>query len=381
MRIGIDAINIRTGGGLNHLKEILLNLDPVALNIEKVIIWATKPTLDNLFNSTWIKKIDVEHIASSWGSLLWWNLKTLEKELITEQCEVLFVPGGTYIGKFRPYITMVQNLLPFDKIERKKYKYSKDYFRYLLLEFLQAYTFRRANGVIFLSNHSQKIIMNEYFSSKEIKTQVIYHGVDDSYFNINRNQKLISINRLPLRLLYVSIINYYKNQINVVKALEILINKNYDIKLELIGPAYSPALKDLQNFIDNNNMKNRVTYKGPLNKDSLIENYNNSDIFVFASSCESFGMILLEAMASGLPIACSNKTAMPEILGENGEYFNPDDPISISLAIESILNDKGKSKNYSYQSIKRAEKFTWKKCSTETFKFISSLGKERINVK
>ena len=71
---------------------------------------------------------------------------------------------------------------------------------------------------------------------------------------------------------------------------------------------------------------------------------------------------------------------MPEILAENGEYFDPDDPISISLAIESILNDKTKSKNYSYQSVIRAKQFTWEKCSTDTFKFISSLAKERIHV-
>ena len=52
----------------------------------------------------------------------------------------------------------------------------------------------------------------------------------------------------------------------------------------------------------------------------------------------------------------------------------------LKLAIESILNDKTKSKNYSYQSVIRAKQFTWEKCSTDTFKFISSLAKERIHV-
>ena len=125
MRIGIDAINIRTGGGLNHLKEILLNLDPAMFNIEKVIVWSNRSTLNNLPDLNWIKKIDVSQISSSWYNLLWWSFKTLKKELINEKCNILFVPGGIYFGKFRPYVTMAQNILPFDKIERKKYRYSK----------------------------------------------------------------------------------------------------------------------------------------------------------------------------------------------------------------------------------------------------------------
>tara|TARA_Y100001970_G_scaffold281852_1_gene393491 strand:- start:29494 stop:30633 length:1140 start_codon:yes stop_codon:yes gene_type:complete len=378
MIIGIDAINIRTGGGLNHLKEVLLNLDPVSLNIKKVVIWGTKPTLDTIINSDWIKKIDVGHIANSWKSILWWNLNTIEKELNFQNCDILFVPGGTYLGRFRPYVSMIQNLLPFEKIERKKYRFSKTFFRYIILELLQKYTFKNANGVIFLSNHSYEKITRDYYLPKEVKTKVIYHGVDQSYFiDSSKNFKK---DRKTIKLLYVSIINYYKNQKNVVKALRKLIDKKYDIELDLVGPAYPLALNDLNKTICQNKLNDKVNYLGELNKDLIIEKYKNSDIFVFASSCETFGMIVLESMAAGLPIACSNRSAMPEILNDNAEYFDPDDPNEISSAIESIIINKSKSKKLSFESQKRARIFSWEKCSKETFEFISSLMIERVKI-
>ena len=155
MIIGIDATNIRTGGGLNHLNEILLNLNISFFKINKIIVWASKPTLDSIEEKEWLIKIDVSHKTNSIINLLFWNLFTLRRELIKQNCNILFVPGGIYLGRFRPYVTMVQNLLPFDKEERAKYKYSKTYFRYLLLEFFQVFTLKKASRVIFLSNHSK----------------------------------------------------------------------------------------------------------------------------------------------------------------------------------------------------------------------------------
>ena len=377
MRIGIDAINIRTGGGLNHLKEILSNLDPAMFNIEKVIIWSNISTINHIPDSKWIKSIDASKMINSWVGLLRWNFKILHDELLNERCDVLFVPGGTYLGKFRPYVTMAQNLLPFDKIERNKYRYSKDYFRFILLELIQKYTFKKADGVIFLTNYSQKKIINESIGPIGGVVKTIYHGVDKSFFNASRQQKDIFKNRnAPIKSLYVSIINYYKNQTNVVKAFEILIDKGYDIELELVGPAFSPALVELKNLIAKlNGLKNKIRYIGNVENKELKKYYNNADIFIFASSCETFGMILLEAMASGLPIACSNVSSMSEILEQNGEYFDPNDPISISQAIESLLISMKKRIYYSNSVIKRAKQFTWEKCSNKTFQFITTISK------
>ena len=380
LRIGIDATNIREGGGLHHLRDVLSNFNRSSLNIKDVLIWTNNSIISELPKFDWIRIVDVNDQTNSCIGLLKWQFFILNKELQKNDCDVLFVPGGTYLGRFKPFVVMAQNLLPFDKTERKKYRFSKQYFRLIMLEYLQKYTFNNSNGIIFLSDFSASKISG---TNIKVESKTIYHGIDKSFFNFNReNRDFKNDCSNPIKLLYVSTINYYKNQINVVKAFEDLVDKGYKIDLTLIGTAYDPALKELEKYISGlNGIKNNLRYIGNVEHQLLIDYYNNADIFIFASSCETFGMILLEAMASGLPIACSNMTSMPEILEENGEYFDPNDPKSISMAVNRILLNN-KKMNYSKMAFQRAKEFSWEKCSNETFKFLESrVYTKRLDIK
>ncbi|MBA64842.1 MAG: glycosyl transferase [Candidatus Marinimicrobia bacterium] len=372
MNIGIEATNITRGGGLNHLIYILKFLQHSQFSIEKIFIWTNMGIMNELPKFSWIDVIDSK--INNNFSLFKWNKYTLEKKLIENSCDVLFVPGGIYLGKFRPYVSMAQNLLPFDKVERKKYKYSKEFFRYLVLEKLQKKTFDNSDGTIFLSNYSKSVIADDKIKMKSL---VIYHGIDKSFFNIKKRKSIPMNNyKKPIKLLYVSIINHYKNQINVVKAINILDQQGVNVELKLIGPSYKPALSKLNSCILSlKKIQGKVNYIGNIKHKDLSKYYNEADIFIFASSCETFGMILLEAMASGLPIACSNISSMPEILKKNGEYFNPNDPISISKAIMKIVLNTDKI-NYSKKVLNRAKDFSWEKCSYQTFKYLKSVMKK-----
>jgi len=74
-------------------------------------------------------------------------------------------------------------------------------------------------------------------------------------------------------------------------------------------------------------------------------------------------------------------TSMPEILEENGEYFDPNDPKSISRAVNRILLNN-KKMNYSKIAFQRAQKFSWEKCANETFKFLESrVYTKRLDIK
>jgi len=74
-------------------------------------------------------------------------------------------------------------------------------------------------------------------------------------------------------------------------------------------------------------------------------------------------------------------TSMPEILEENGEYFDPNDPKSISMAVNRILLNN-KKMNYSKMAFQRAKEFSWEKCSNETFKFLESrVYTKRLDIK
>ena len=84
-----------------------------------------------------------------------------------------------------------------------------------------------------------------------------------------------------------------------------------------------------------------------------------SDIFVFASSSETFGITLLEGMAIGIPIICSNRSSLPEILKNGGIYFNPKNDLQLSNKIDLLIRNKQLRKIKSEHSKKLALKFSW----------------------
>ena len=380
LTIGVDATNIRTGGGLTHLTELLDFVVLEQFRIKKIIIWSNSKTLKRLPNYPWLKKkknklIDLNPLLN-----FLWQLFHLNKELVYEKCDILFVLGGTYLGNFKPFVTMCRNLLPFDKNERKRYYLSKTYFRLQLLAIVQRVTYKNADGVIFLTEYSMKKVENQIGIIKGRKT-IIHHGVNKLFFLKPKikNRSFEKKSTKPIKILYVSTIKYYKNQDQVVKALKILREKNYNVELDLVGSAYPSALKYLKDVIYNLKLPASVIrYHGVVNYPELKEYYHNTDIFVFASTCETFGQILLEAMASGLPIACSNKSAMPEILGNSGVYFDPEDPDSIAQSVKQLIVFPSLRTEKAMLAHKYSKQFSWSRCADETFTFLKKVAIENL---
>ena len=96
--------------------------------------------------------------------------------------------------------------------------------------------------------------------------------------------------------------------------------------------------------------------------------------FIFASSCENMPNTLIEAMTVGLPIACSDRGPMPEVLKDAGVYFNPDSPISIAKAIELYLNDEFLIINNATKANQLSVNYSWARCSNETFCFLREVN-------
>jgi glycosyltransferase involved in cell wall biosynthesis len=96
-----------------------------------------------------------------------------------------------------------------------------------------------------------------------------------------------------------------------------------------------------------------------------------ADLFVFASSCETFGISLLEAMAVGLPIACSNKSSLPETLRDGGEYFDPEDDQSIADAIERLIMDPVSRTNFAARGRALSQDYSWKRCADQTWSYLA----------
>jgi glycosyltransferase involved in cell wall biosynthesis len=114
-----------------------------------------------------------------------------------------------------------------------------------------------------------------------------------------------------------------------------------------------------------------IRYRGSIPYAEIQSAYRSADLAIFASSCETFGQIVTEYMAAGLPIACSSRSAMPELLGDTGLYFDPEDPKDIARVLtEYVISPKLRAEK-AEMSYRRAHRFSWERCAADTFRFLS----------
>lgn len=375
LRIGIDASNIRAGGGLTHLVEVLRHVQPEQHGIEHITVWGGRETLERLPQQTWLHSVHEPMLDRGLPQRVLWQRLRLAR-LAEQCCDVLFVPGGTYSGSFRPFVTMSQNLLPFVPNERRRYGLTWARIRLHLLEYTQTTTFRQATGIVFLTESLRQIVRHRLGSIRG-KVAVVPYGVAAAFRRPPPSQQALSAYSLshPFRWLYVSIVNVYKHQWQVAEAVARLKQDGIPVALDLVGPAYGPALSRLQEVIlrvDPN--KDFINYVGFVHYTQLPSYYHRADGFVFASSCEAFGQTLLEAMASGLPIACSHHTSMPETLGDAGVYFDPECSGDIAHALYSLMNDLALRERYAWSAYKQSQSYSWQRCARETFSFIADVA-------
>lgn len=117
-----------------------------------------------------------------------------------------------------------------------------------------------------------------------------------------------------------------------------------------------------------------LRYRGPIAYADLPGEYAGAEAAVFASSCENMPNTLLEAMAAGLPIACSSRSVMPEVLGKAGVYFDPESATSIASALTTLILDVKLRKRYADAAYETAKGYSWSRCASATFGFIREVA-------
>jgi glycosyltransferase involved in cell wall biosynthesis len=374
MRLGIDASNVRSGGGIIHLQKILEQAEPKKHRINRVIVWGGDTPLDNLPDKPWLELRNISNLNQQISQRLFWQQTKLGK-LANEYCDLLFAPGGLYLGGFSPYVTMFQNMQIFESKERLREGFSKEWLRLSLLKWAQSQTFREASGLICLSEYSHNYLTQHHsFVIDQTPVQLIPHGTE----KVKNNHILSEIKRNPIngtiRLLYVSTVKKYKHQWNLIDAVGLLVKEGFLIELNLIGEGDPQALSWMREAIHRNKSeKNFIFYHGSLPYELTLEWYNKADIFVFPSTCENLPVILLEAMTAGMPIASSDRDPMPEVLKDAGLYFNPESVTSIKNCLRYMIENPDLMQSLGSKAKKYSEDYSWKKCADETFAFLSSV--------
>lgn len=369
MVLGIEASNILAGGGLTHLKELLAHAQPSTHGFQKVCVWSAQRTLDQLPNQTWLDKRSHPWLNRSVFFRMLWLTFVFPKEA-KSTIDVVFSPGANAVN-FYPQVSMCQNLLPFDPQESKLYGFSMMRIRLWILRYTQTKAFKKAQGIIVLTPS------NITYLSKRLDTIskfcVIPHGINPVFLH----EPFKKLNN-PIKLLYVSIVDVYKHQWNVVEATSRLLDKGYSVELTLVGGQYPSAWKKLKRSINiHHQYASQITYRASVPYEELNTIYQTADIFVFASSCETFSLVLLEAMASGLPIACSDRETLKDTLGDAGIYFDPYSPESLENSLIKLIENNSLRQELSNKSYTRAQSYSWFICADQTFQYLSNIAKAK----
>lgn len=378
MIIGIDATNLRAGGGITHLCELLSHTEIELTGFDRIIVWAKRKTIEKLPELSWLEKRTGRFVNGSLIQRTFWQQTVLPRELKETGCSVLFSPGGTLPFRVSvPTVTMSQNMLPFEKKERQRFK--KGFLRYKLwlLKYVQSRSFLNADGVIFLSQYAERYVQKS-LGQKIERASIIAHGVSSRFKMFPRQARAwesFSWEK-PLHVLCVSIIDVYKHQWKLVEAVAALRKEGFPAVVDFIGPTNPEAMPRFQAALEKHDPAGEFAlYHGPVDFYELEQHYQGADMFAFTSSCENLPNILLEAMAAGLPIVCSEKGPMPEVLGDCGEYFDPESAQEIQVALRKLIVDSELRQRHAQEAYARASEYSWTKCANSTFDFLSEVVK------
>jgi glycosyltransferase involved in cell wall biosynthesis len=376
MRLAIDASNIRVGGGVTHLVELLRVAEPAQHGIEKILVWARAATLARIEDRPWLEKHSDPALEGNLLKRIVWQRRELTKRISAAGVDLLLVPGGSVVTNFRPVVTMSRNMLPFEWTELRRFGLSWMTLKLLLLRLNQGTSFKQADGTIFLTRYAYDAVTGITGPLKG-KTAIVPHGIDARFRLSPRPQRILGefSSSDPLRVVYVSTVDAFKHQWSVVDAIGRLHDEGLPIRLDLYGsanPRVLPRLTEAINRVDPQGTF--VRYWGEADYTKIHGCHAAADVCVFASSCENMPNILIESMAAGLPIACSNRGPMPEVLGDAGIYFDPEKPASIADAVRRFARDPQLRGEKAAAASAAASQFGWSRCARETLDFLTEVA-------
>ena len=278
--------------------------------------------------------------------------------------DILFCPSNIaplFLSKKVKLIVTLHDLSFKDFSQMYSFLFRKYY------EFVVPKILKRADKILTISSFSYERITKEYSFIND-KINFIYHGKNE-IFSFDENIKKEDY------ILYVGSLNDTKNFSSVIKAFLKLKNSRY--KLKMIMPSSSNFEIDedklhLLNEAKNNKNIEIVDY---LSQDRLVKVYQKAKIFVFPSYHESFGFPVLEAMACGTPVICSNTSSLPEVGGDAVLYCDAYNVNDIEEKIELLLDDEILQKQMIQKGLNRVKLFSWEKSADEHIKVFKEVLK------
>ena len=345
--------------------------DPRESGIDSVHLWAHEGILRSVPDAQWLVKHEVEECRKSILRQLWWQYATLPRLMDKHRCGLIFNTDAGSVCPSPRSAAMSQDMLSFEPGEMQRYGFSRARLRLELLRGIQGRTLRRSRLAIFLTEYARKIVTSVI--GRLERSVVIPHGVDESFLRDCRVEAE-STNRRVTNLVYVSNAAPYKHQWNIIEASHRLRQDNVAVRLSLVGAGHGASRERVRQAILRFDPKGEfVTLTGKVRHEDVASHLDAADVFVYASSCENMPVTLLEGMAAALPICCSDRGPMPEVLGDCGGYFDPEDVGSIVNCLRQVVESADLRDRWRRDARRRASLFTWHGCSRNTWQELAKV--------
>lgn len=243
-------------------------------------------------------------------------------------------------------------------------------YRALQLRLTVKRTVEMASRVLTPSEFSRRSIL-KYYKIDPSKVVVVPNAVSSAFHPVDREKAAAQLAakygiRGPF-VLMVGDLQPRKNHAGLLEAFRKVIARNPKLRHQLVFVGketwYSQTL---HRTVERSGLASRVRFTGFVEDADLLNFYGASDLFVFPSFYEGFGLPILEAMACGRAVACSDTSAMSEVADGAAALFDPHSPDEIARAISSVLNDPEHQAKLERLGLHRARLFSWERAARLT---------------
>lgn len=274
---------------------------------------------------------------------------------------------GFWLLRARCFVLIAYNA-PFSEIHKDRLTWAnwcfENFIRYIGKRFLDA--------IVAVSYDAQKNIA-AYYRVSQTMVKVIYGGVSENFGPMNGEQKEYALELLQKKygitapyILDVSKLDPHRNVAALIESFALLPASH---KLVVVGTSHTRSYANyVQDCIKKFHLEARVSIISFVEESDMPALYACADILVFPSLMEGFGLPLVEAMKSGIPVVTSNISSMPEVIGDAGVLVDPQNPKSIAEGIMNIFNNGYLRAQLIARGKRRAKMFSWQKAAEEYLK-------------
>jgi glycosyltransferase involved in cell wall biosynthesis len=257
-------------------------------------------------------------------------------------------------GFTAPLLCPVPCVTVFHDLQHKRHP---EFFRWYDLPFWRALLYgsaHRAARLIAISEATRNDLLH-YYKLDRAKIAVVPHGVDPAFFTIGRERRQELTEPM---ILCVSTLHPHKNLERLIRAFAQLRAKYPEYRLTIAG-LRGFHTEVLEQLVRSLGAEAFVRLTGWIPREELYSLFRGAALFVYPSTFEGFGMPVLEALAAGLPSACSSVEPMTSVAGEATLFFNPHDDGAVLQALVRLVEEPDLRARLAALGPERARQFSW----------------------